>query len=249
MRQGKAFQYSIVAGWFITALAAFLLATILIPEESRSAYFWHRLWWMEFLVFLFWASTGLYLLATGKAKDHATRFGGVAPTISIVIAVYAMLSFAVMIIHALVPTTDAGNRIHVIGQIVLFTGAALCIVFLSMARAGAAACLDSDKTKAMSPRELHDLLALRESLLPVSDTAFNGLRVAIKQLSEVVLYSLNESADLSQSVDYRSLNQRVQQFCATVERTYSKANAEPDDTLIDTAKELTARIRFYRKAG
>ena len=217
MREGKAFQYSILAGWLITALAALLVATILIPEESRSAYFWHRVCWTQFLIFLFWGSTGLYLLASGKTRDHVTRFGGIAPTISMVAGIYAMLSFSVMAIHAFVPMTDTGNRIHLILQIAFFAGAALCVVFLSMARAGAAAGLDFDKTKAMSPGELHDLLALHESSLPQGNEGANGLKAATKQLRETMLHSLNESAALAQSSQYQSLSGEVQELCLAIE--------------------------------
>ena len=218
MREGKAFQYSILAGWLITALAALLVATILIPEESRSAYFWHRVCWTQFLVFLFWGSTGLYLLASGKTRDHVTRFGGIAPTISMVAGIYAILSFGIMMIHAFVPVTDTGNRIHLIVQVVFFAGAALCVVFLSMARAGAAAGLDFDKTIAMSPRELHDLLALHESSLPQGNEGASALKAATKQLRETLLHSLNESAALAQNPQYQSLSGEVQELCLAIER-------------------------------
>ena len=242
MRQGKAFQYAILGGWLITAVSTLLVATILVPEESRSAYFWHRVCWTQFLVFLFWSSTGLYLLASGKSRDHVTRFGGIAPTISVVAGIYAILSFTVMTIHAFVPVTDTGNRIHLIVQIVFFAGAALCVVFLSMARAGAAAGIEFDKTKAMSPRELHDLLALHESLLPRDNKGASGLKAATKQLRETLLYSFNESAALAQSQQYQSLSSEVQEFCVTIE-------GERDDRyrpltgfakkLIDKAKHLS----------
>jgi hypothetical protein len=216
MREGKAFQYSILAGWLITASTVLLVATILIPEESRSAYFWNRVCWTQFLVFLYWGSTGLYLLASGKSRDHVTRFGGIAPTISIVAGIYAMLSFAVMMIHAFAPVTDTGNRIHLIVQVVFFAGAALCVVFLSMARAGAAAGIDFDKTKAMSPRELHDLLALHESSLSQDNESASGLKAAMKQLRETLLHSLNESAALAQSSQYQSLSGEVQELCLAI---------------------------------
>jgi len=138
--------------------------------------------------------------------------------------------------------TDTGNRIHLIVQIVFFAGAALCVVFLSMARAGAAAGIEFDKTKAMSPRELHDLLALHESLLPRDNKGASGLKAATKQLRETLLYSFNESAALAQSQQYQSLSSEVQEFCVTIE-------GERDDRyrpltgfakkLIDKAKHLS----------
>jgi hypothetical protein len=239
MREGKAFQFSILAGWLITALATLLVAVILIPEESRSTYFWHRVSWTQFLVFLFWGSTGLYLLASGKSRDQVTRFGGIAPTISIVTGIYAMLSFAVMMVHAFVPVTERGNRIHLIVQIVFFAGAALCVVFLSMARAGAVAGVDFDKIKALSPRELHDLLALHEFSLPQDNEGANGLKAATKQLRETLLHSLNESAALAQSPQYQSLSGEVQELCLAI---VDERN-DRYDPLTVLAKRLAAKAK------
>ena len=246
MRKGKTFQYSIAAGWLVTTLAAALVATILVPEESRSVYFWHRVCWTEFLIFLFWCSTGLYLLASGKTKDHVTRFGGIAPTISIVTAIYVVLSFAVMMIHSFVPETDAGNRIHLIAQIVLLAVAALCLVFLSMARAGATAGLDFDKSNAMTPRQLHDLLALHESSLPVEGESVRGLKASIKQLREALLYSLNESESLAQSTEYQSVSNKVQELCDSIEGQQN-TNEDVCDryaTMTQTVMQLIAKAKF-----
>lgn len=240
MREGKAFQYSIVAGWLITALAALFVATILIPEESRSAYFWHRVCWTQFLIFLFWGSMGLYLLASGRIRDHVTRFAGIALTISMVAGIYAMLSFAAMMIHTFVPVTDAGNRIHLIVQVVFFAGAALCVVFLSIARAGAAAGLDFDRTKAMSPRELHDLLAVHESSLPHDNEGANGLKAATKQLGETLLHSFSESGGLAQSPLYQSLSGEVQELCLAIEGERENRYGP----LTESAKRLAGKAKY-----
>lgn len=240
MREGKTFQYSILAGWLITALAAILVPTILLPAESRSGLFWHRLCWTQFLIFLFWCSTGLYLAASEKTKDHVTRFGGIAPTISIVIGIYALLSFAVMMIHAVLPATDTGSRIHLIAQVVFFAGAALCIAFLSMARAGATSGLDSNKANVMSPRELHDLLARHESSLPQGNEGAQRLKAATKLLRESLLYSLNESMALARSPQYQSLSCEVQELCVAIEGERESRYGP----LTELAKSLAGKTKY-----
>ena len=246
MRQGKALHYSIAAGWFVTSLAAILVATILVPEESRSAYFWRRVWWTEFLIVLFWGSTACYLLASGKTKDNVSRLGGIASTISIVVAIYALLSFSVMLVHVFIPETNTGNRIHFIGQIVFFLGAALCVIFLSMARAGTTYGLNYDKTKTMSPSELHDLLVLSESILPAGgDGASNKLKVGMKQLREALLYALNESASLMQSSEYQTFCGEVRSLCFTFEEgRHSEGDDECYSSMTETVEALVAKAKL-----
>jgi len=221
-------------------LAVLLIATILISEENRSPNFWHRMCWTEFLIFLVWGSFDLYLLASGQTRYHISRLGGIAPTISIVIAFYALLSFGLMMIHAFVPATDVGNRIHLITQVIFFAGAALCVVFLSMAQAGAAAGLDFDKNKAMSPRELHDLLSLHESSLPSGYQSTSGLKAAMKQLRETLLYSLNESASLAQSPQYQALSGEVQELCQAIEGERNNRY----DPMTESAKRLAGKAKY-----
>ncbi len=244
MREGKTIHYSILAGWLITALAALLVATILVPEESRSAYFWHRVCWTQFLILLFWGSMGRYLIALGMTKDHETRFGGIAPTLYMVAGTYTMLSFVAMVIHTFVPAADAGNRIHIIVQVVFFACAALCVVFLSMARAGAAAGLDFAISEALSPRELHDLLALHESSLPHGNEGTNELKVATNQLRKTLLHSLNESVALAKSSQYHSLSIEVQELCLAIEGKRDNRYGP----LIESARRLTGKAKYLSRS-
>ena len=245
MRQEKILHLAIATGWFVTSLAALLVSTIIVPEASRSAYFWLRVCWTELLIFLFWGSGSFYLFASVRAKDHMTRFGGIAPTIFIVTVIYVLLSFAAMMIHAFIPVTDGGNRIHLVSQIVFFSGATLCVVFLSISRAGASAGLAFDKSKAMSPRDLHDLIALSESKLS-DGKGYQTLKASMKQLREVLLYSLNESASLATSTEYQKFSGQIQAFCLAVDRV--KQHSEDDEnrylSQTETARSLAAQVKL-----
>ena len=54
----------------------------------------------------FWGSVSFYILVSTAQKDSVTRFGGIAATVSIVTATYAILSFSVMVIHAFISGSD-----------------------------------------------------------------------------------------------------------------------------------------------
>lgn len=244
MQNRKTLTYSLLAGWFIVGLAIVLVAAIIIPEDSRSDYFWYKVVWTEMLNFLFWGSTAFYVLVPGTQKDSVTRFGGVAPTISIVTALYAVLSFSVMSIHAFMPESDIVNRVHWILQIILFAMTALTVVFLSISRAAATSGLGFDRTKALPPKELHDLLAVHESAL--RNSATRNLKRNIKQLRETLIYSLNECASLADLLDYQQIAREIKEFCASIAELASTSESQADrlDALDKSALALKAKVRL-----
>jgi len=244
MKQGKAFKFFILAGWIITALAILLIASLAIPQESRSNYFWLRVFWTEMLCLLFWGSFAFNIWVSETQKDSVTRFGGIAPTISIVAATYAILSFSVMVVHSFISESNAAARWHLIIQILVFVVAALLVVLLSISRTAATSRLGFDKTKASTPKELHDLIAACESSLHGSAT--NELRVSIKQLRESLQYSLNESASLAELPDYQDLSRKIESLCVSIAEL-ADINCNQADQLTslrDTALTLITKIKL-----
>jgi len=244
MKKRQAFQYTILSGWFITALAIVLVAPLFVAEEYRSDYFWYRVLWAEVLCLLFWLSASFYFLISSAQKDSVSRFGGIAPTVLIVTAVYALLSFSVMVIHAFLSGSDTANHIHWILQVIFFAVAALSVVFLSVAREAATSGLAFDKAKAHSPKELHDLLAVQETSLrgPVT----HELRGIIKQLREGLVYSMNESASLAELPDYQELCREIEILCESVARLPSanEENADRFNSLCQSAITLTTKVKL-----
>ena len=240
------FTFSILIGWAITALVVFLVSAILLPEESRSIYFWQRVWWTEFLVSIFWSSVGIYLFTSVKAQDREIRFGGISTTIFILTAIYSILTFAVMILHAYLFESDLGNRIHLVLQIILFAVLVLCIVFLSIARGGATTGLNFDKTKAHSPKNLNDLLAFQESTVHGRYESSGELVEAIKRLREFLNFSFNVSNSLSESEDYQSLSHDIETFCESIGKEY-ESNEELDEhylTLTEKINSLQNKAKY-----
>ncbi|HOV89407.1 MAG TPA: hypothetical protein PKW07_01680 [Syntrophorhabdaceae bacterium] len=244
MKHRQAFKYTILAGWFITALTIFLVATLIVPEEIRSGYFWYRVIWAEVLCLLFWGSASFYILVSVAQKDPVTRFGGIAPTISIVTSTYAILSFSVMVIHTFMSEGDTANRVHWILQIVFFAVAALSVVFLSISRAAATSGLGFDGANALTPKELHDLLVVHESSL--RSPATQSLKASIKQLREALIYSLNESASLADLSDYQDLSREIKALCESMTGLPSISEGQTDrfDSLRESAIALTTRTKL-----
>ena len=244
MKKKRVFKYTLLTGWFITALAIVLIAPLAVAEEYRSDYFWYRVLWTQVLCTLFWASTSFYVLVSSAQKDSVSRFGGIAPTVSIVTAVYALLSFSAMVIHAFMSGSDSASRIHWILQIVFLAVAALSVVFLSISRKAATAGLAFDKSKAKKPKELHDMLVVQESSL--RKAASHELRASIKQLRETLVYSLNESASLGELQDYQEFSRGIETLCNSVAtlQSVNEENSDQYSSLRQSAIALTTKAKL-----
>lgn len=214
MKRGKLLRYSLVTGWFITAFVILIVALLFVPEDSRSNYFWYRIIWAEALTLLSWGSVFIYTRVSTNQIDSIPLLGAIAPTVSIIICTYSILSISVMVIHSYLPVSVVLNRVHWIFQIIIFAVAAFSIVLLSISRSAAASGLISSLICAETPRELHDLLAIEESSL--DNPSSHGLRARIKQLREVLVYSLNYSDSLADIPEYQELNREIILLCKSI---------------------------------
>ena len=101
--------------------------------------------------------------------------------------------------------------------------------------------LSFDKSQARKPKELHDLLVLQETSL--NDVASHELKACIKQLREVINYSLNASASLSLLQDYQQFSQGVETLCSSVATLQSgnEENVEQYNSLKQSVKALITK--------
>lgn len=240
MKSDRPLRISVFAGWLIVTLAIALIAHLIVPQANRSEYFWYHVLWAEALWLLFWVSVASYIPPQGAPTN--ARLGGISPTLSMVAATYAALSFSLMIIHSLMPEVEAIDRVHWILQILLFAGVALTIVMLFISRVGATTGLPSNSASAPTPRELHHLLALGESTPQIP----SELKGSMKQLSETVLYSLNDSTTLRNMPAYQELSREIQHLCDTVSHSVNNQDSGPNrfDSLTASALGLVAKTKL-----
>jgi len=190
-----------------------------------------------------WASKTFYLLFSSDRGDFDTRLGGIRPTLSLVAGSYALLSFAAMVAHALIPTNPAASRVHWIVQILLFGGLVRAIVYLFSARAAHIAGVGQDGMMPITPRDLHSMIAAQERGL--SSDSCQSLKQALRDLRELVLYSLHESAELGKRNDYISLCQEIRRLCndiATMDRSSAESGKRCEE-IQERVVELIAKAR------
>jgi len=231
----------LVLGWCVTALAAALVPLLIVPEASRSMYFWPRVFWSEALLFLIWACFALYSLLPFAANKAPSRFGGITPSIALVVLSYAFLSYRAMMIDTFFPQGLMFIRhAHLVFQIALFAVAAVTIALLCFARSLAAGNRPSLATEE-TPRALHDLLAEKESSL--GSPTLGRLKAAVKRLREMLLYSLNESVTWRNPGTYRAIADDVHRLCDQM-TTRGENEADWSASCIARAEALIARTKL-----
>lgn len=242
--QDSTYKLSYTIGWLVSALAIALIAPLLIPEESRSEHFWYRVAWTEALNLLCWGSAFVFLFISSVKNHSASRLGGVTPTISIVVGLYAALSFIVMVSLAFIPESVIPERIHWVVQIALFAITAILIIFLMVSRASETVGDVFESAISFTPKKLHDLLSIQEMALNKPESS--QLRSSIKQLREILLYSITLNESLASNSEYELLCKEVEALCKQIE-TFN-FESEPDLDQFNSLNDSTLRSVMRAKS-
>ena len=225
------------------ALAILFIATHFIDIPNRSAYFWYRTAWSEVLNLLVWGSGLFFVLTTGTRKGLNTRTGGIAPSLSLVVAIYAVLSFASMMIHAYIPETNTGNRIHWVIQAILISTTLILIVFMNLSRRAAINTSGNNDDHPLTPTELGNLLSTQLAAVKRLDSP--GLIAGITQLRETLTHTLSETELLFESADYLSLKDGILGLRGDIDRLATSENLDSNsvDSLKRVVEDLITQAR------
>jgi hypothetical protein len=187
-------------GFIVRSVLVFGIPLCWVPEASRSEYFWHRVLWVEFLNFLLWLPHCSKILSNG----------GILPTLGESIGHYCLLSFSLLMLHAVLPTFDFLNRCHLVGQLLLG------MIFLGFWSTLAYLAYIAQPTKlqlppgAHAPAALTALLQNAENAI-VSPQTFDA-RECIKEVREKIRYSLALASSPSSVYEYAQLDAKVVEF-------------------------------------
>jgi len=235
-------RYSLFIGWALSAIAIVFIALIIVPVQSRSDHFLYRILWTEILCIFSWGSLLLYSFFFTK-DDSQTRYGGITPTISVIVINYSILSFIAMVANSFIKS-DIVNRIHLVFQIIIFVLAAIYIIFLSISREAAVSGQVFDRSKAITPIEVKNILSFCET--SIQNPSYKDLKSNIKQLKETVQFSLNENTSLSNSPQYQEFCIEIQNLSDSISNLVKDKNGDTEKVnfLVDTAKSLTAKTKL-----
>lgn len=224
MSHSKEITHQLVLGWLVAAVVIFIIPFVLVPETNRSSYFLFRILWTEALSSLVWLSIGFYTFVATNRDATTTGLGGISPTFFVVSGSYAIVSFLLMAVHAYIPPLDLADRVHLVLQILLFAGVFIVGVFLVVSCFGASAGGMLGKHWISTPKALHDMIFSVES--SIQNPASEGMKEYLKNLREGILFSINESESLTESVIYQDFCSEIKEFCKMAQDQIEEATKE-----------------------
>lgn len=136
MDRQSPFAIPILVACGVSAVSVLLIGLVLAPSEGPTWGHWMRVGWTEALVFLVWGGWFGYIVPGARINSGGVLGGGVGPAMAVLVSGYALLSFLMMVVHALLPEGDLLWRIHMILQIAAFAVTAVLGAMLFVAKAG-----------------------------------------------------------------------------------------------------------------
>lgn len=240
----KTVKFAAVIGYLVTAAAVIALPVVLVSQQGRSDYFWHRIIWTEFLALIAWGYFGGFLLFTMPGGSKTRGLGGILPASGVTIGLYVAISFVLVVAFP-----NLSSKFHVTAQIALLVCLVVVSVFLQFARAGAVAGAEPIPQGLRSPQHLSGILKAHQDRIFSTLSGQNAsgdvrkLHDTLKSLRETIEYSLPHVGSIGASPDYRDFVAQTERLCADLENLRPDS-AEPATTkkLCDTTDELRSKV-------
>jgi hypothetical protein len=213
----------------------FLIAILGMPEDARSPWFWHRVFWAEILAFLVW--TAAYLIVGASSGRDRHGLFALLPAAKISILLYAGASFAAMMIHSMMEPTPVGDRVHILFQIVITVAVLVSVMLLGVVAGSTPTDRDDGTTVSFASEcALLQRQELRLRQFPMH-RIWNDLRASLKALREAIETALPTSfptSALSQAIKLRD----------DVTRTCEQLFEHSDPTHTQLAEILSSLNQF-----
>jgi len=227
---------STVGAWLVTAVGICLIATLGVPEDARSPWFWHRVFWAEILAFLVWATAYLFVGASSGRDRHG--WFALLPAAKISILLYAGTSFAAMMIHSLMEPTPFGDRVHILFQIIMAVAVLVTVMLLGVAAGSASTDRDEGVTVSFASEcALLQRQELRLRQFPMN-RVWNDLRASLKALRETIETALPTSFPTSSLPQAIRLRDDVTRTC---EQLFE--HSDPTDAQLG---EILSRLNQFK---
>lgn len=211
-KQRRGISIAALIGFLVTAAAIIVIPLLLFSPAGRSAYFWTRIIWTEFLALLFWGFVGGLFYIFAPATPSPRERGGVFPTLGVITFIYVILSFTFLLLNAVLPNVKFLFTFQLPGQIILLLAYLVLGIGLYFSMAVARGGAQPLPQGVLSPAQLAALLKSEEEKL-ASLSSSVPLRDSIKALREKILYSLpHAGASIGESAAYASFSQDVDGF-------------------------------------
>jgi hypothetical protein len=229
--------FSVVA-YALTAVAVLVVGLTTTSPDTRSPLFWPRMLWAEALVFLAWAPWAVARISRNEPAP-SSGWGGVLPTLSVVMCVYVTTASVLLLLQALAGDAIGFSwRAHAVAQALLTCAAG--VLLASVASVTQLARVERAPLDVPSPLQLAAMLRAAESdlrrLAPGSTAATHA--DPLRTLGEAVQYTLPQTGEFVGLVEYRALARRIEALCHAARTPIGERRS-----LEDEASALLAQVR------
>ena len=183
--------------FIIVAVSILLVAMLANPENLNNLYFWLTVGWLIALSGLNWFASTFMFIAASKSNSNQRVFG-IVPSLNIMVFIYSIISATLLISTWYVNDFGILPNSHLILQIILFAiTASISVLMFIAAKASQIEDVDAPLTK----EELTQILKEIQSIKNLS----KDKSVLIKELTEIVKYSIPHLSKLSSADNYEQL--------------------------------------------
>jgi len=227
-------------GFVVTAAAIIVIPLLIVQAADRTGLFSYRVAWMEFLALLFWGLVGGLFFIFAPADKNRRGIGGVYPALGIITFIFIAISFIILLIQWLIPSSVFLAAAIIPTQIVLLVIYVILGVILYFALAGARGGARRMPEGVPTPAELDVLLKSEENRLAQSQESVS-LREALKALREKIHYSLPQAGRIADSSAYAAFVSDIQ----TLHREVAALDFAGNETVARVG-DLAARADLLR---
>ena len=233
-----------ILGYVTVALAAFGIALTLVADSGRDNFFWYRLVWSEFLLFIIYLPAFSFYKAASDTSRNSSSKVAILPSAKIVIIAYSFISFALMFANCYNNGEKLPGPIYLVIQIALT--AIVGTIFSLMTIAGKSASTNLVKTfkPERSPNELCEFISSVERYLNSSGfEKQEQIATSLKKLRECIMYSLPKAGKYGETPDYNNLAEKIIKLLDDLkDNSYEKTDVKKVIFLIDDSIGDVKRI-------
>jgi hypothetical protein len=183
--------------FLVIAVSIFLVAVLINPDQLKNIYFWITIGWLVTLTGLNWLASTFMFIGTSHS-DPNTRTFGILPSLNIIVFLYSLISATLLISTWYLNDFGMFPNSHLIFQITLFAVvASISILMFIAAKAAQVETGDFSINK-------EELTKILKSIQSIHDLSSEN-KILIKELTEVVKYSIPHLSKLNSKENYEKL--------------------------------------------
>ena len=185
--------------FLIISLGIVVISILIAPDQLSNVYFWFTVGWLLLLSLLNWI-VSTFIFVGVKNNTKSTTFG-ILESLNILVFVYSLISGGVLILTWYINGFTALSDGHLLIQVILFIIVSSLSILMFMA--SKAAAIPENK------------YALKEDLIKIlkfklsSDNIDQGKIQLIKDLIEIINYSIPHTSKLNSEENYKNLVQMI----------------------------------------